>query len=83
MHAQSKRRERLGIVEMLEAIGEILEAKQSLYLAQIVNAFACWRALEKSAKTLNQENRSTFTEATRALENITCASMYIYIYVSL
>ena len=41
MHAQSKRRERLGIVEMLEAIGEMLEAKQSLYLAQIVNAFAC------------------------------------------
>ena len=40
MHAQSKRRERLGIVEMLEAIGEMLKAKQSFYLAQIVIAFA-------------------------------------------
>ena len=40
MHAQSKRRERLGIVEMLKAIGEMLQAKQSFYLAQIVNAFA-------------------------------------------
>ena len=40
MHAQAKRRERLGIVEMLEAIGEMLQAKQSFYLAQIVNAFA-------------------------------------------
>ena len=40
MHAQSKRRERLGIVEMLEVICEILKAKQSFYLAQIVIAFA-------------------------------------------
>ena len=60
MQAQSKRRERLGIVEMLEAIGEMLEAKQSWYLAQIV---------KHNATRTMQQVHSTLSTSTFRLPN--------------